>query len=96
MQFLKTVFWVLLAVVVALFSIRNWFDVTVSLWGDIQADIKLPILLLIAFLIGFAPTWSLMRTRLWSHRRRIEAMERSRVVSPPAERIETEGAGAQV
>jgi hypothetical protein len=37
-----------------------------------------------------------MRTRLWSHRRRIEAMERSRVVSPPAERIETEGAGAQV
>ena len=54
MQFLKTVFWVLIAVVVALFSIRNWFDVTVNLWGDIQADIKLPLLLLIAFLIGFA------------------------------------------
>ena len=96
MQFLKTVFWVLLAVVVALFSIRNWFDVTVSLWGDIQADIKLPILLLIAFLIGFAPTWSLMRTRLWSHRRRIEAMERNRVVPLPPERTETEDARAPV
>ncbi len=83
MQFLKTLFWVLIAVVVALFSFRNWFAVTVNLWGDIQADIKLPILLLIAFLIGFAPTWSVMRTRIWSHRRRMEAMERSRVASMP-------------
>jgi lipopolysaccharide assembly protein A len=84
MQFLKTVFWVLIAVVVVLFSVRNWFDVTVNLWGDIQADIKLPVLLLIVFLIGFAPTWSLMRTRVWSHRRRLEAMERSRVASMPS------------
>ena len=85
MQFLKTLFWVLIAVLVALFSFRNWFDVTVNLWGDIQADIKLPILLLIVFLIGFAPTWSLMRTRIWSHRRRIEAMERSRLAAMPPE-----------
>ncbi|HEX6784276.1 MAG TPA: lipopolysaccharide assembly protein LapA domain-containing protein [Sphingomicrobium sp.] len=88
MQFLKTVFWVLLAVVVALFSFRNWSDVTVNLWGDIQADIKLPLLLLIAFLIGFAPTWSLMRTRVWSHRRRIEAMERNRVAALSPEPVE--------
>jgi len=81
MQFLKTLFWVLIAVLVALFSTRNWFDVTVNLWGDIQADIKLPILLLLAFLIGFAPTLSLMRTRIWSHRRRIEAMERNRLTT---------------
>ena len=84
MQFLKTVFWVLIAVVVALFSFRNWFDVTVNLWGDIQADIKLPILLLIAFLIGFLPTWGWLRTRIWSHRRRLEAIERNRVASLPA------------
>ena len=84
MQFLKTLFWVLIAVLVALFSVRNWFDVTVNLWGDIQADIKLPILLLIVFLIGFAPTWSLMRTRIWSHRRRLEAMERNRLAGMPA------------
>lgn len=83
MQFLKTLFWVLVAVIVVLFSVRNWFDVTINLWGDIQADIKLPILLLIVFLIGFLPTWSLMRTRLWSHRRRIEAMERNRLAALP-------------
>ena len=91
MQFLKTLFWVLIAVLVALFSTRNWFDVTVNLWGDIQADIKLPILLLIAFLIGFAPTWSVMRTRIWSHRRRIDAMERNRLASLPTESVEEDG-----
>jgi lipopolysaccharide assembly protein A len=81
MQFLKTVFWVLIAVVVALLATRNWSDVTLNLWGDIQADIKLPILLLVIFLIGFLPTWLIMRTRIWSHRRRIEAMERNRTAS---------------
>jgi uncharacterized integral membrane protein len=59
--------------------------VTVNLWGDIQADIKLPILLLVAFLIGWLPTWLIMRTRVWSHRRRIEAMERNRVASLPTD-----------
>jgi uncharacterized integral membrane protein len=78
MQFLKTVFWVLVAVVVALFSFRNWAPVTLNLWDDIQADVKIPVLLLLAFLIGFLPTWLLMRTRVWSYRRRLEAHERSR------------------
>lgn len=85
MHFLKTLFWVLIAVLLALFASHNWFDVTVNLWGDMQADIKLPVLLLIAFLIGFAPTWGLMRTRLWSHRRRIQAMELNRAASLPTD-----------
>ena len=85
MQFLKTLFWVLIAVVVALFASRNWSDVTLNLWGDIQADIKLPVLLLIIFLIGFLPTWLILRARIWSHRRRIDAMERNRLASLPPE-----------
>ena len=85
MQFLKTLFWILIAVLVALFSTRNWFDVTVNLWGDIQADIKLPALLLVIFLLGFLPTWLIMRARIWSHRRRIDAMERNRVATLPTE-----------
>ena len=93
MPFLKTLFWVLIAVLVVLFSTHNWFDVTVNLWGDIQADIKLPLLLLIAFLIGFAPTWSLLRTRIWSQRRRIDAMERNRLASMPADAIPAEESG---
>ena len=85
MQFLKTLFWVLIAVVVALFASRNWSDVTLNLWSDIQADIKLPVLLVVVFLIGFLPTWMIMRARIWSHRRRIDAMERNRLASLPAD-----------
>ena len=81
MRFLSTLFWVLLAVVVALFASRNWNDVTLNLWGDIQADIKIPILLLVFFLIGFVPTWLWMRTKLWTQRRRIDALERTRAAA---------------
>ena len=85
MQFLKTLFWVLIAVIVVLFASRNWSDVTLNLWGDIQADIKLPILLLIVFFIGFLPTWLILRARIWSQRQRIEAIERNRLASLPPE-----------
>ena len=82
MQFLKTVFWVLLAVLVALFAARNWTDVTLSLWGNIQADVKIPILMLIAFVIGWLPTWLLMRAKIWGHRRKLEAIDRQRATAP--------------
>jgi uncharacterized integral membrane protein len=77
-------FWVLVAVVVVLFSVRNWTSIPINLWDDIQADIKIPILLLIVFLLGFLPTWLLMRTRIWSHRRKVDALERSRVSAAAA------------
>jgi putative membrane protein len=81
MQFLKTLFWVLVAVVVVLFAVRNWSVVTLNLWGNIQADIKMPALLGIFFLVGWLPTWLIMRARLWTLRRRVEAFERQQ--APP-------------
>jgi len=81
MQFLKTLFWVLLAVFVALFASRNWSDVTLNLWGDIQVDIKIPVLLAAMFLLGFLPTLLIERARLWSMRRRIEAQERQQAAT---------------
>ena len=75
MQFLKTLFWVLLAVFIALFASRNWFDVTLNLWGDLQADIKMPVLLGLLFLIGWLPTFLFYRARVWALRRRIEAKD---------------------
>lgn len=82
MQFLKTLFWVLVAVILALFASRNWTSVTVNLWGDIQASIKLPLALLLAFLIGLLPMWLRMRAKLWSADRRIEALERHQAAVP--------------
>jgi uncharacterized integral membrane protein len=85
MQFVKIVLWVLIAVLVTLFATRNWSNATLNLWGDIQADIKIPVLLLIAFLVGLLPTWLILRARIWSLNRRIEALDRNRAASTPPE-----------
>ena len=77
MQFLKTLFWVALAVILVLFASVNWRPVTLTLWGGLEADVKLPVLLLLSFLLGLLPMLILHRARLWSVRRRLEAQERN-------------------
>ena len=87
MQFLRTLFWIALTTVLVLFAIANWFPVTIELWGGLAADVKLPVLVFGAFLIGFLPTFLLYRARLWSLRRRLETHERnasSNLVPPGA------------
>src|SRR5438128_145551 len=82
MQFLKTLFWVVLTVILVLFAKANWSPVTLRLWGGLEAAVKLPVLILFAFLLGFLPTFILYRARLWSLRRRFEPTERSAVAAP--------------
>ncbi|HEY1604560.1 MAG TPA: hypothetical protein VGF77_03075 [Allosphingosinicella sp.] len=72
MQFLKTLFWVVLTVILVLWAKANWFNVPLKLWGGLVADVKLPVLLFAAFFIGFLPTLLVHRARLWSLKRRIE------------------------
>jgi len=81
MQFLKTLFWVLLAVLIYAFASSNWFDVTLALWSGLRADVKLPLLLFLAAMLGFLPTFLILRGRIWSLKRRLEAHERS--FAPP-------------
>ncbi len=83
MQFLKTLFWVVLAVILVLFAKANWEMVTLRLWGGLEADVKLPVLLFVFFLIGFVPTFLLYRARLWALKRRIEPIERNSATVPP-------------
>ncbi len=89
MQFLRTLFWVVIAVFVAIFASRNWRDVTVDLWGPLQVDIKLPVLMLLLFVVGWLPTWLVMRGKLWRLQRRI-ALEVPPVPAPPARSPETD------
>jgi putative membrane protein len=88
MQFLRTLFWVVLAVVAVIFAVNNWSQVTINLWGGLQADAKLPVLLLGAFLIGLVPMYLLHRATRWSLRRRLDSAERSlaelRAIDAPA------------
>ncbi len=76
MQFLKTLFWVALAIILVLFARGNWEPVTLQLWGGLEVDVKLPVLLLFMFLLGFLPMFILHRARLWGMKRRLEAQTR--------------------
>ena len=90
MNFLKTLFWVVVAVSLAIFATRNWTDVTINLWGNIQADVKLPVLIFLAFLIGFLPPFLILRGRIWALKRKLAVAERAAAPPIPAARIATD------
>ena len=81
MHFLKTLFWVILAVVAVIFSLRNWAPVSINLWAGLTADVKLPVLIILGLLIGFVPTYAVHRTKLWRLRRRIDCLERNALLA---------------
>ena len=83
MRFLRLLFWSLVALLALLFLGRNWNDVTVDLWGNLQADVKLPLLLVIAFLLGWMPTAIAWRVRLWRIKRGQALAAASRPPPPP-------------
>lgn len=88
MQFLKILFWCLLAFVAAAFTLGNWTSVPVRLPGGLIAEINLPLLLLVAFLVGWLPTHLYHLARRWRLTQRLNASERQlaevrTVVAPP-------------
>lgn len=81
MQFLRTAFWVVIAVALAFFCMANYVPVTVRLWGDMVMETKLPVLLIGAFLLGALPFWVMARATRWRMKRRLESTERALIVA---------------
>lgn len=77
MQFLKILFWCLLAFVAALFTYGNWTSVPIKLWGGMIAETNLPALLLFTFLVGFLPTFLYQHAVRWRLRQRLTTSERT-------------------
>lgn len=77
MAFLRTLFWIAITVIVVVFSVRNWVPVPVNLFGDTVVETKLPMLLLIGFLIGFVPLYAWHRAVKWRHNRKMSQIERT-------------------
>jgi uncharacterized integral membrane protein len=77
MQFLRTAFWVVLAMIIVLFSVTNWTPVTINLWGGNQLITRLPVLVIVAFLAGSLPFWALHKATRWRMRRRLDSAERA-------------------
>ncbi len=86
MQIVRTIAWVLLAVMLALFAVANWKPVEVLIWENLILETKLPVLVLGAFLIGLLPMWLAHRIALWRYRRRIASAERTET---PNRRVES-------
>lgn len=76
MQFLRYLFWCLLAFLAAVFSFGNWYSVEVHLWGGLIALVNLPFLLLVTFLVGFLPMLAYHLTVRYRLRQRLATSER--------------------
>lgn len=84
MNFIRTGFWVIIAVALALFTKANWVVaptysgyVPVKLWGDMILETRLPVLIVIAFLLGLVPMWIWSRAVKWQLKRRLSNTERA-------------------
>ena len=76
MGILRTIIWVLLTIALVLFAMANWNPVTVTIWPGQVLDTKLPVLIVVAFLLGSLPMWIALRAARWSLRRRLDTSER--------------------
>ncbi|MDF0541024.1 hypothetical protein PX699_01615 [Sphingobium sp. H39-3-25] len=77
MQFLKTAFWVILAVAVALFCKANHRPLDIKLWGDFVWSTKTWFPILIAFVLGAVPFWAFGRAARWRLQKRLDSTERA-------------------
>lgn len=84
MQFLRILFWVVVTVLIVVLASRNWHDVTFRLWGDLLLDIKLPMLLLLTFVVSFLPPFLILRARLWTVQRRLASLDRQQAAADAA------------
>ena len=75
MQIIRTIAWVLLALVLLVFSFNNWDPVEIKIWENLVLETKKPALVIIAFLAGLVPIWLLYTGMRWRLNRRIKSLE---------------------
>jgi hypothetical protein len=64
-------------VLLVVFAFANWTTVPIKLWGGLIADINLPLLMLVMFLIGLLPTWLYHHAVRWRLRNRLVIADRT-------------------
>lgn len=77
MQIIRTIVWVLILFGMLTFSFFNWDTVEVNLWENLVLETKVPVLVIVAFLLGLVPMWLYHRSVKWSLHRRIRSLEAS-------------------
>ncbi|MFC4295662.1 DUF1049 domain-containing protein [Novosphingobium tardum] len=84
MQILRTILWVVIAVLIVLFAVNNWQPVEVRIWQTLILETKLAPLAIVAFLLGLVPMWLFHRAARWRWKRRIAQLESSLTDRTPA------------
>ncbi len=91
MQIIRTIVWILLVCGILTFSFYNWRPVEVTIWENIVLETKVPVLLVLAFLIGFVPLLAYHLSIKWGLKRRIRNLENSLKTLATARRHDTQG-----
>ena len=83
MQAFRTLFWVVTAVIIVLFAMWNWVEVSVKIWPSmggnsqgLRLDTFLPLVIICSYALGAIPVWLLHRASKWNLTRRVENAER--------------------
>ncbi|QJQ32847.1 DUF1049 domain-containing protein [Sphingomonas lacunae] len=75
MQAIRTLIWVIVAVIITVFAVANAQPVTVSVWPGSVAELPLSILIILVFLLGFLPPFLLNLGNRWRLSRKINQQE---------------------
>ena len=75
MQAIRTIIWVIVAVIMTVFAVANSQPVTVVVWPGSVAELPLSILIILVFLLGFLPPFLLILGNRWRLNRRISQQE---------------------
>ena len=81
MQVIRTIFWVVLAVLLLVFVVVNWKPVLVIIWpletDPIFVQWPLGLIVIASFFAGVLPMWLWSKAGQWRLLRRITALENS-------------------
>ncbi len=91
MQTIRTIAWMLVAILFAAFVAINWQSAEVNFWpladgSYLHFNWPIGFVAIISFLVGFVPMWLIARASKWALNRRIATLENSvkaATVSPP-------------
>lgn len=75
MQSVRTIIWIIVAVVLTIFAVANSQVVAVSVWPGYVAELPLSILIILVFLLGFLPPFLFNLGNRWRLGRQISMQE---------------------
>ena len=77
MPIIRAIALVVLVFGLLVFSAYNWQSVEVNIWDNLVLETKVPVLMVLALIMGFAPLFAYHRSVKWGLKRRVRHLESS-------------------